>query len=284
VKRISALLDRYLGRGAYTWIRRFAAPADNIFLTYASYLESMLNRNHRWLDAGCGHQVFNYIDDATESGAVARVQLAVGCDLEHSALRHHRSMRNRVCCDLSHLPFANRSFTLITLNMVAEHLECPRLTFSELARILDDGGLLVILTPNAASYSVLLSRIANTLLPRPLILHLIRFAHGRQEQDVFRTFYRANTRRRLLRLARDAGLREDTFLVLGTRPVFYFLAPLCALELLFISLLRLLRCKQSLSADILAAYQLRLTSPTRTRSGVSDSLSAPSVLTSTERG
>jgi SAM-dependent methyltransferase len=186
-----------------------------------------------WLDAGCGRRVLPDWRQAAECTLVARARLAVGCDLDHGSIRTHRTLRRLVVADLAKLPFKNGCMNLVTSNMVAEHLDQPPAVFREFARILRGGGCVIVHTPNAWSYVVMLSRV----LPRRLKLRLVRILEGRTEEDVFPTRYRANTRRRLRALMSKAGLLEDRCQLLASEAVLARTHPLLVIpELLYIRL------------------------------------------------
>jgi SAM-dependent methyltransferase len=215
-----------------------------------------VSRGARWLDAGCGHQVFKFGSKLEESELVGRTSLAVGCDLSRSALQKHRSIRSRVCADLEQLPFADATFDVITLNYVAEHLEEPGRVFAEMGRLLRDEGRLVVCTPNATGYFVRLVRLGRRLIPHAWVEKFIRMRDLRGPEDVFPASYRANTRQQLELQARRSGMTEESCLLLRDLPLLYFFAPFAALEVLFIRLLTALGCRDLSATAILGVYRL----------------------------
>jgi ubiquinone/menaquinone biosynthesis C-methylase UbiE len=226
-------LDRYLGRGSYVWIEKLLrSPREYTQITYGDLIAKALKPGDKWLDAGSGHQILEIQSSALEETAVRKAAFGVGCDLDCAALRKHRSLSNRICCGLEKLPFHGSSFDLITLNNVAEHLEEPTGVLTEFARVLNPTGKLIIHTPNIESYEMGFMRLLEPILPRRLVLRIIRFLDYREADDVFPTYYRANTREHLLDLCRSAGLVEESLVYLPARPLFFFIAPLCFIELL----------------------------------------------------
>ena len=186
-----------------------------------------------WLDAGCGHHVLPSWREDAERALVGRAKLVVGCDRDAASVRAHRTLTRVVVSDLEHLPFRSESVGLITCNMVVEHLERPLPVFSEFARVLQQGGRSIVHTPNAYSPVVLASR----FIPRPLKLKLIKRLDGRVEEDVFPTWYRANTPSKLRRLMEHAGLREERCRLLASDGLLATTPPwIAAAELLYIKL------------------------------------------------
>ncbi len=229
-------LDDRFGRGSYHALRDWLDPTlEYTQLIYGRLLRRLLREpadgRTGWLDAGCGRQILELRSGADEREALAAASFAVGCDLELPALRAHRTLANRVCCDLAALPFRDRSFRLVSLNNVAEHCADPAPIFREFARVLDFGGRLVIHAPNAAGYFVHIARLARRMLPHCLVLKLISYMEARGDDDVFPTYYRANTRAALMRLAAEAGMEVERLTLMRGRPLFYFAVPLSALEL-----------------------------------------------------
>jgi SAM-dependent methyltransferase len=225
-------LDRYLGRGSYYWLKdRIDPQREYTQLTYARLIDSVLTPQTRWLDAGGGHQILEVAAPDLELAMVRRVRLTVCCDRVVDAIAKHRSIRAGVGATLDHLPFRSASLDLITLNNVAEHLEHPREVLSEFARVLAPGGRVIIHTPNVASYPVRIAEVGRRILPKPFIMKLIRYMDFREEEDVFPTFYRVNTERDLKASAAEAGLLCEELVFAPARPLFYFVAPLCAAEL-----------------------------------------------------
>jgi ubiquinone/menaquinone biosynthesis C-methylase UbiE len=255
---LSALkwLDRYLGRGSYPQIRRWLAPYQEYsYYVHAEWVQRLVSSETRWLDAGCGHQSLESRLQREERKIVDSAQLAVGCDGMWSSVSRHRCLTNRVTCDISALPFADRSFSFVTLNMVAEHLQKPEAVIAEIARVLDEGGALLVHTPNAAGYGVRLAQLTWQLLPQTVVYAPVRFLEYREPEDVFPTFYRANTRKRIYDLISTVGMEEEEFRFIEGRPCFYFLAPFSIIEILLCRFLRSLGRRDLTAGEILAVYR-----------------------------
>jgi SAM-dependent methyltransferase len=103
-----------------------------------------------------------------------------------------------------HLPFADRSLDMIVSYLVLEHLPEPLAALREFARILKPGGTFCFKTPAVHTPLFALSRVLPTSLHRRLKAEI-----GTEAEDVFPTYYRANTVRTLERALCAAGFRRE---------------------------------------------------------------------------
>lgn len=197
-------------------------------------LRSAASEASRWLDLGCGHQLLSGWRGEAEREIVASCPFVVGTDYDMGSLTRHRSIRLRCRSDARALPFASGSFDLVTANMVVEHLDDPGVQFREIARVLRAGGVFLFHTPNASSYIVRIAR----LLPDRLKKQLIWFLERRAEEDVFPTFYRANTSAAVTTWAAGAGFTVDEIRPILSSPALSVVPPLAAVELLWIRAMR----------------------------------------------
>ena len=197
---------------------------------YADALRRELTGARCWLDLGCGHEHLPPWFAPEERRLDLTDRMAIGVDLDEAALRRHRGLTGRLRADIEQLPFAANTFDLITANMVVEHVRCPSALFTEINRVLQPGGRLLIHTPNRHGYSTTAARV----LPPSIKVFLAKHLNQREADDVYPTFYRANTPRGLRDAAHRAGLiTEDIDLVLSS-PLCASFAPLMLPELLWI--------------------------------------------------
>jgi SAM-dependent methyltransferase len=133
--------------------------------------------------------------------------------------------------DATHLPFRDESFDVVTANMVLEHLEEPNAVFAEVARVLAPGGRFVFVTPNVQNPVVW---VASVVLSKPLRKRLARFVESRDDEHIFYTFYRANSRSAIRRLSERASLRVEELDTFNSYPFIRRLWPLTAIEALWI--------------------------------------------------
>jgi SAM-dependent methyltransferase len=158
----------------------------------------------RLIDIGCGSK--GILRRKGDRLAKLRPQ-SLGIDLDLEALARNPNVEHRTGASCYSLPLADNSVDIIVSRWIFEHLEAPEKALAEFARVLRKGGFVYLKTPNLWNYSMMLS------WATPVTFHN-RIAHLNHLRDNTRTFYRANTKRRLAELASDAGLvvrRMETY-------------------------------------------------------------------------
>ncbi len=200
---------------------------------YEDVLTTSVAGQTKWLDLGCGHQILPGWRKIQESNLVKRCCSIVGLDYNDFSLRRHENIRLKVRGDITNLPFLDNSFNLVTANMVVEHLSLPENQFREVNRVLTSGGLFIVHTPNKFGYTTVLSM----MLPDKVKNLLIRFFQGRSESDVFNTYFRANSRKKIYSLAGSVGFEVMDIKMIVSSAQFVMIPPLVVLELIWIKLL-----------------------------------------------
>jgi SAM-dependent methyltransferase len=118
-------------RGIVGWFYRVYVQAATEFLTR--------HPGVRTLEVGCGEGIL-----LRDSG-FAPIQL----DISMARLRKARTRGNAlVCADGMELPFADRSFDVVLLVALLEHVSHPQRVIDETWRVLKSGGEAAILVPN----------------------------------------------------------------------------------------------------------------------------------------
>jgi ubiquinone/menaquinone biosynthesis C-methylase UbiE len=186
-----------------------------------------------WLDLGCGRSLLPNWRAAQATQLAQRAASLVGVDPDLVALRDNHSLTERVAGDASQLPFRDETFDIVTANMVVEHLVEPERQFREVARVLRPGGSFVFHTPHAHGYDTLAAR----AIPEFAKKRFASWLEGRKPEDVYPTFYRANTRRQVAAAAARAGLHLDSMRLHVTTAATAMILPLAIVELAWIRLL-----------------------------------------------
>lgn len=217
---------------------------------YEDVLASQVHRDTAWLDLGCGHQILPLWRAEQEQQLVARCKRVVGIDADRPSLSKHRTIKLRVAGDIGRLPWRDESFSLVTANMVVEHLDAPGMQFAEIARVLKPGGVFIMHTPNRRGYATIAAR----LIPERIKKKLVYVLEGREAEDVFETFYRANTKEEIEKLARAAGFGVQRIRLIVSSAELVIVPPLVVFELLWIRLLMTKHLK-SFRTTIIAVLQ-----------------------------
>ena len=149
------------------------------------------------LDAGCGKGTWILEQHRSHFG------LLVGADIDTA---ESPSADAYSVCSLEGLPFCDASFDLILCYVVLEHLRQPAAVLGEFWRVLRPDGTLIIKTPAAHAPTSLITRLL------PFAAHSrLKSLIGVSEDDVYPTYFRCNTIRRLRRSLAHAGFSDNTF-------------------------------------------------------------------------
>lgn len=178
-------------RARYKQIKAGYRPALEI---YSELLNNLVDEQTLLLDAGCG-------PGGLVKETVGTARRVTGVDRYVSSFADQLEIPEAVEADLSALPFADNSFTLITCSWVLEHLPAPAAVFSEFSRVLKPGGRVIFITPNKRNYAVWLRR----LVPSSISQRLVHAIYARDEHFINPTYYRANTQRDI-----DAAMQAAT--------------------------------------------------------------------------
>ena len=171
---------------------------------YEALLFDLIDEETEWLDVGCGRAVF----PSNPAGAAVlarRCRRLVGLDPSDNVLENPL-LHERAQCVLQDYR-TDRRFDVVTLRMVAEHIDDPARALAALARLVKPGGRVVVYTVEKFSPATIVSALT------PLGIHHVvkRILWGTEERDTFPTVYKMNTRRALRRLFQAAGFREESF-------------------------------------------------------------------------
>src|SRR6185369_11263382 len=137
--------------GWFAWCYRFrekSARAMGIdFLhqqvRYARTLNEWVGADSAWLDLGCGHQFYPQwarVGSVAPEELASRPRLLCGLDGDAESIGQHPLIHKKVLGDINALPFRDGAFTVVSANMVMEHIADPAATLGEMRRVLAPGG------------------------------------------------------------------------------------------------------------------------------------------------
>ena len=212
--------------------KRTIARAIRLDLThyeehYASALRRYVGQGARWLDLGCGHRIVPdwAMAPAEQERLVKRATFLVGVDL-HDGILRHPLLTYGVIGMGGALPFKDRTFDLVTANMVVEHVPDPTEFLRDVFRVLRPGGRFLFVTPNLMSPLIF----ASQLISEGTKKCMIRYLEQREETDVFPSYYRMNKPQAITKAAEGSGFVTAELSVIASCGEFDRLGPVSWIE------------------------------------------------------
>lgn len=160
-------------------LKSFDPSLKHRWEVYENYLRKHLNHNTLWLDLGCGNNA-----DIEEKKNL--VLYAVGVDIFRS---DNPLSRPFIIADITSLPFKTDSIDLISLRSVIEHISDPKSLFTEIRRVLNPNGTVVLITTNIWSPIIFIPKI----LPYGLRKLIIKKLFNVYDEDIFPTYHKFNS-------------------------------------------------------------------------------------------
>ncbi len=205
----------------------------NVDGTIAFYIriQSLIKSSSIVADIGCGRG--SYQDDPIRVRRDLRILQGkctnvIGIDIDASAANNPFIDEFRMIKG-NFWPLEDNSIHLCLADSVLEHMADPELFFKEVHRVLKPGGYLCIRTPNIFSYFGLAARLTPNRWRQKIIANV---QIHREIEDIFPTFYRCNTKRKIIKMMKKWGFEfyvfgheaEPSYLMFSR--LFYFLGVL----------------------------------------------------------
>jgi SAM-dependent methyltransferase len=163
-------------------------------IQFYTRINALLNSNLMLLDFGAGRGI-SHLEDTVPYRRELRnfrgkVREVIGADVDPVVATNPSLDRAVVLDPAGTIPLSDECVHVIVSDFTFEHISDPSRTARELNRILIPGGWICARTPNKYGYIA----VASQLIPEVLRMHILRLVQPRrEEQDVFKTFYRLNT-------------------------------------------------------------------------------------------
>ena len=196
-------------------------------MSYIEKLNKIFYKNYtdNWDDEIFRERIISHIDPdsicldlAAGSGIVSQMNFRGiagtihGIDLDERVL-DNPYLDHATVGDCEKLPYDNETFDLVISDNLFEHLEKPDLVFTEVDRVLKRGGIFLFKTPNKFHYMPLISSLT------PHSFHKwYNNLRGREAEDTFPTFYRANSKRDIKKLTKNLSIKIDKLSLIEGRP------------------------------------------------------------------
>ncbi|HEX8258271.1 MAG TPA: class I SAM-dependent methyltransferase [Allosphingosinicella sp.] len=176
-------------------------------------INALIGPDMEVLDFGAGRGEQLVEDPVPYRAALCRLQgkvrRLVGVDIDPAVLRNPFLDEAHVIDPSRPLPFADGQFDLIYADWVLEHVATPDGFAAEVRRLLKPGGWFCARTPNRWGVTGL----GANLIPNRLHTKLLKTLQpGRQEQDVFPTTYKMNTRSAVRRYFPEREWEHSTYI------------------------------------------------------------------------
>lgn len=190
--------------------RRWFRPEDHPYRIYERAVDALLRPEHTLVDGGCGRTA------PVLRRYKGKARRLIGVDLVAFDPATREPGIEYVAASIGDTGLEPESADLLISRALMEHVEDPRGVFDEALRILKPGGHFLYLAPNLWDYGSL----AAWMIPNRLHPWIVAKTEGRATEDTFPTYFRANTRRAVRRLARASGLEIASLRYLGQYPAY----------------------------------------------------------------
>lgn len=167
-------------------------------IKFYTRINSLVNKKSEILDLGCGRgaDIEDFPGQYRTKLKIfkGKVKKVIGVDMDQRA-SNNKGLDNFILMNEDALiPLPDNSIDLIISDFVLEHVACTDTYFSEVNRVLKNGGYFCGRTTNLTSYITLGSK----LIPKSLHNRVLNFLQpSRKEEDIFPAYYRANSKTQL---------------------------------------------------------------------------------------
>lgn len=161
----------------------------------------------------------------------AQAKIVYGLDPDRKALMANRRLTRKIVGVAENIPLPDNSVDLVILEWVLEHLQEPEKALSEISRVLAPGGKVIFAAPNLLNPIIFLLATVKKLSNYFSQRIVVRLLLDRERKDVYKAYYKINTRRRLIRTFQKFNFKIIGWQTTGCPGYFRFSLPLLWLAL-----------------------------------------------------
>jgi SAM-dependent methyltransferase len=217
----------------------------NKYMIIQDLVEQSLANDCVILDAGCGHR--SVIPENNPFKVIR-----IGVDMVLEDIKANKSLDLGLQASLGCIPLKNESVDLIICNMVFEHLPQPHTVLNELSRVLKKGGHLIFMTVCIYNIFTIISK----MIPNRFHKKLCNLLTNIKESDIFPTFYKANSVRKIRKMLAQHNVFEKKIIMYQSPPyAFVFSKTVCKLVLHYYHILNKYERLKFLRGVIIGQYQ-----------------------------
>jgi ubiquinone/menaquinone biosynthesis C-methylase UbiE len=217
----------------------------NKYMIIQDLVEQSLANGCVILDAGCGHR--SVVSDHHPFKVTK-----IGADMVLEDIKANKSLDFGLQASLSCIPLKDESVDLIVCNMVFEHLQQPEHVLAELSRVLKKGGHLIFMTVCIYNIFTVISK----MIPNHFHKKLCNLLTNIKESDIFPTFYKANSVRKIRKMLASHNVFEKKVIMYQSPPyAFVFSKTVCKLVLYYYHILNKYEQLKFLRGVIIGQYQ-----------------------------
>tara|TARA_X000000950_G_C13871038_1_gene642904 strand:- start:345 stop:1061 length:717 start_codon:yes stop_codon:yes gene_type:complete len=182
-------------------------------------IKSLLKEEFKVIDFGAGRASW-FLEDNNRIRKEIRlikgkVKKVIAIDIDQSVLENKAS-DEQILVTNNEIKIAKNSIDLIIADYVLEHIQNEEIFISQINKLLKSGGWFCARTPHKYSYVSLLSSIVKNDYHSKFLNKTQPF---RKKEDVFATFYKLNTLRKIKKMFK--GWENKSF-IFKSDPAYYF--------------------------------------------------------------
>ena len=190
--------------------RTLFADVPSEWHVYKQQVVDLLKPGHTVLDVGCGKRCSISVSDYPDI-------TLIGIDPDPESSNNPCLTSFKPMNDMERWPVEDETVDIVLSRHVLEHIGSPVIFFRELARVIKPSGRFVFMTPNQWSPFVVASR----LLPYRLKRTITERLYGFDGSDVYPTYYKLNSSRKLRTICEDSGFSVERLIVKDFNPCTY---------------------------------------------------------------